>query len=404
MVGWGRYRGVMSSISGGVRRGRFAVLRGGRRAVALATLAAVVAAGCSGSDESTDADGSGVESTIDVADTSITSDSVFDPENPEGTAAPIPGTAPVLDDDVIIATEDGQIPTTTTEPPLDPDAPDAPPTTSANPAPTTAPATVALPPPDEVLRIVSLSPTHTETMFALGLGDFVVAVDSRSDFPVEARAVRDGELNADEAQLDKLLAYEPDVVLIGEDFTDLAGRLGAQGVAAFVGPPATSLDDVYAQIRGIADIVDQPELAQDLVASMQFEIGRIQASLPSGTRTYFHEIDPSLVTILPGSFLDSVYGELGLTSIVPAEPGNAATVTQVSPNVVLDADPDVIILADAECCGVTADVVAGRTGWSSLSAVSNGAVVELTDAQAFRWGPRVVDLVRAVAGGVVAAG
>ena len=71
---------------------------------------------------------------------------------------------------------------------------------------------------------------------------------------------------------------------------------------------------------------------------------------------------------------------------------------------VLSADPDVIMLADVECCAVNVDVLANRPGWSGLTAVSNGAVVELQDYMVMRWGPRVVDLVEAVAVGAASAG
>ncbi len=135
---------------------------------------------------------------------------------------------------------------------------------------------------------------------------------------------------------------------------------------------------------------------------MQAEIAGIVASLPPGERTYFHEVDPSLVTIAAGSFLDSLYGMLGLGSIVGA--GDAAGFTQLTPDQVVAADPDVIVLADAECCAVTIDSIALRAGWDGISAVSDGAVVELPDDLATRWGPRVVDLMRLVAGAVAAAG
>ena len=148
----------------------------------LAVAAFVVVAACSGSDDSAPepSDDSALPTTVDP-------DSLFDPSNPEGTAPPVPGTAVELDDDVIIATDDGQIPTTTTEPPVDPDGPDAPPDPAAT---TTTVAPVPLPAPSDIGRIVSVSPTHTETLFALGLGEFVVAVDSDSDFPDAAVALQ----------------------------------------------------------------------------------------------------------------------------------------------------------------------------------------------------------------------
>lgn len=366
------------------------------RYAALPVAVALLAAACSGSDasvESTPANSDGVATTIDG------DEPLFNPSNPDDTVAPVPGTALELDDDVIIETDDGSIPTPTTEPPVDPEGPDAPPPPDAT---TTTAAPVPVPEPASIGRIVSVSPTHTETLFALGLGEFVVAVDSASDFPAEAAAVRRDDLNPDSADLSTLMALDPDVVVIGEDPTGLVGRLNESGVASFSGPPATSLDDVFAQIRGIAALVDRPDLADDLIGEMQAEIDGIVGSFAPGERTYFHEVDPSLVTIAPGSFLDSMYGELGLTSIVVD--GDPSGFTQMTADAVVAADPDIIVLADAECCGVTIDVIAGRTGWSEIGAVTNGAVVALTDDLAMRWGPRVVDLLRVVAGGIIAGG
>ena len=258
-----------------------------------------------------------------------------------------------------------------------------------------------LPDPATVQRIVSLSPTHTETLFALGLGEFVVAVDPSSDYPAEAVALQDPTLEADAADLSTLLALDPDVVIVGDDPTDMAGRLGAEGVPAFSGPPAANLADVYAQIRAVAAIVGEPAAAEELVGSMEASIAEITTSLPAvDGLTYFHEIDPSYVTIAKGSFLDSLYGELGLTSIVGADPSG---IVVSSADAVIQAGPDVILLADADCCAVTPDVVSNRPGWGSVPAVENGAVVELPDELVMRWGPRVVDLLQLVAGGVAAA-
>ena len=144
------------------------------------------------------------------------------------------------------------------------------------------------------------------------------------------------------------------------------------------------------------------DLGDDLVASMEASVAATIASLPdTSERSYFHEIDPSLVTITPGTFLDSVYSELGLVSIVPADPSGFA---QLTSDQVVSANPAVVILADAECCDVNADALASRPGWSGVAGVSNGAVVELEDCMVSRWGPRVVELVERVAAGVASAG
>jgi len=152
--------------------------------------------------------------------------------------------------------------------------------------------------------------------------------------------------------------------------------------------------------------VGRPDLAEDLVGTMRADIDAIVASLPAGALddglTFFHEIDPTLFTVGNDSYLSDVYQTVGLENI--AGPGGPGQVTQLTSDEVIAADPDVIVLADSDCCGVTIDTLAGRPGWSEIDAIENGAVVAVTDPWFMRWGPRVVDLLRAVAGGVIAAG
>ena len=176
----------------------------------------------------------------------------------------------------------------------------------------------------------------------------MVGVDSASDFPDAALDVRRGDLQPDSADLGPILSLDPDVVIIGEDPTGLAQRLAAEGVASFSGPQPESLDEVYEQVLGIAAIVGRADLGDELVASMRTSIDASVASVPArSNRTYFHEIDPSLVTITPGNFLDAVYGEFGLESIVAPDPSGFTVATA---DQVLSADPDVVMLADVECC------------------------------------------------------
>ena len=191
-------------------------------------------------------------------------------------------------------------------------------------------------------------------------------------------------------------------VPIGDDPTNLSQRLAGEGVPSFSGPPAESLGDVYAQMVGLADAVGRADLGEELAGEIRAAIESTIASLPdTSERVYFHEIDPSLFTVTPGTFLDSVYAEMGLVSMMSPDPSGFAQATN---DQVVSANPDVLLLADVECCAVNAEVVARRPGWSSVSAVTNGAVVELRDYMVQRWGPRVVELVEAAAGGVASAG
>lgn len=266
--------------------------------------------------------------------------------------------------------------------------------TSVPPGTSTSPVTA--PVPLRVTRIVSLSPTHTETLFAIGAGELVVAVDPASDHPAEARTLQRAGFSDQLADVGAIVALEPDLVVVGDDPTDIAARLRSAGIAAWRGPQPADVDGAFAQIVELGALVGRVDAARALVASMESDLAELRTGIGSdGTVTFFHEIDPSLYTIGPGSFLDAVYGSLGLVNIAPARSGE--TVFQLTSDEVVAADPDVILLADAACCGASPATVAARPGWAGVSAVERGAVVVLDEAVASRWGPRLVDLWRAVA-------
>lgn len=334
--------------------------------------------------------------TDEVAESTVPDDG-FDPEVVDEGLVPSTVTEVELDDDVIIATDDGELPTTTTEP--------APPPTETVPvveASTTTAAPAPLPEPASIRRVVSLAPTHTETIASLGLAELLVGVDFESTIPAGATGVVRDFLVADDLDLADLQALDVDLVVVGEFGRDIAlDALGSVGIPAFDGSAPTSRAGVEQQILDLAAALDRPENGVELVANMRAEIDGILGSLPASSElTYFHEIDPGLATFTPGTLIDSLYGELGLASIVPPQDGD---VTFFPAADLIAANPDVVVLADIDCCAATAARAAARTGWGDLSAVRNGAIVEVPDDIAARWGTNIVELMRLVAGAVVAA-
>ena len=244
-------------------------------------------------------------------------------------------------------------------------------------------------------RIVSLSSVATEILFAIGAGDSVVAVDDQSNFPPEAPRT---DLSGFQPNIEAVAGYDPDLVVISYDPGELRSGLEDLGIAVLVHDAARTLEDTYVQIRELGGITDRAEEAEDLVESMQQEIDEVRATVPDHTEglTYYHELDESLFSITSDTFLGEIYGLLGMASIADAVPDQAGGYPQLSAEFVIEADPDVIFLADTKCCGQSADTVAARAGWSEITAVRRGAVVALDDDIASRWGPRVVDLLRAV--------
>ncbi len=253
-------------------------------------------------------------------------------------------------------------------------------------------------------RVVSLSPTHTEMMFAIGAGDQLVAVDQFSDHPAEAQALPN-ELSAFDNNVEAIAAYEPDLVLIGGDFSGLGPQLDELGIAWWDGPAPSTIDGTYGQIEELGAATGRDAEAAALVASMQAEIDEIVAATPTPDEplTVFHELDDTLFTLDSTTLFGELYGLLGLRNIADTAEGDSGGYPQLSAEFVVSADPDLIFLADTKCCGQSLDTVAARDGWADMTAVQNGNVIELDDDVASRWGPRVVDFLRAVSDAVIAA-
>jgi iron complex transport system substrate-binding protein len=253
-------------------------------------------------------------------------------------------------------------------------------------------------------RVVSLSPTHTEIMFAIGAGDLLVAVDEFSDFPAEAQTLPN-DLSAFDNNVEAIAAYEPDLVLIGGDFNGLGAQLDELGIAWWDGPAAVTIDDTYRQIEELGAATAHEDEAAALVEQMQADIEAIidATPVPDEPLTIFHEVDETLYSVDSTTFIGELYSLLGLGNIADTAEGDSGGYPQLSAEFVVSADPDIIFLADTEFSGQSLETVAARPGWGELTAIRNGDVVELDDDIASRWGPRVVELLQAISDGVVAA-
>lgn len=246
--------------------------------------------------------------------------------------------------------------------------------------------------------IVSLSPTATEMLFAVGADDQVVAVDDQSNFPSEAPTT---DLSGFTPNVEAIAAHEPDLVVADRDSGDLVDGLGVLDIAVVLMPAASTMDDVYAQIEQTGAMTGRVDEAAAVVESMKAEIDEIVASAPEFDEapTYYHELDENLFSVTSDTFIGSVYALLGLENIADGASGaaEAGGFPQLSSEFVIEQDPDLIFLADTKCCDQDADTIAERPGWSGLTAVQNGNVIELDDDIASRWGPRIVDFLREVA-------
>ncbi len=253
------------------------------------------------------------------------------------------------------------------------------------------------------IRIVSLSPTHTEILFAIGAGDQLVAVDDYSNFPAEALELPH-ELSGFEPNIEAIAAFEPDLVVLSTDTA--VDQLDDLGIATWVGTSATGFDDTYLQIEQLGAATGHVGDAAELVSSMQIRIEELIAAAPQTEvpLTYFHELSADLFSTTSDTFIGQQYELLGLVNIAgSSEDAEGNQYPQLNAEVVIEANPDLIFLADTKCCAETADTVAARAGWDAIAAVQNGNVIEMDDDIASRWGPRIVDYMEAIAAAVALA-
>lgn len=244
-------------------------------------------------------------------------------------------------------------------------------------------------------RIVSLSPAVTEMLFAVGAGDQVVAADEYSNYPAEAPLVEG--LSGFTPNVESILDYDPDlVVLMSADESILSG-LDSAGVSTLLIPAAEDLDSTYVQIQQVGVATGHADEADELVTEMKSDIDEAVASVSDEIKnqnlTYFHELGSDLFTVSENTYIGQIYSLFGMTSI--AEGGDAYP--QLSNEAIIAANPDLIFLSDATAEDLTVEDVAARPGWNTLDAVNNDRVLILDDDVASRWGPRVSQLVQDIA-------
>jgi iron complex transport system substrate-binding protein len=245
-------------------------------------------------------------------------------------------------------------------------------------------------------RIVSISATGTENLYAVGAGAQVEAVDDFSTYPAEAPRTK---LSGYTPNAEAIAGYRPDLVVVAGDTNHVVASLEKLRIPVLVDPPATDLDDAYAQIEELGKATGHREQAHAVVARMRERVARITARASSGTRkplSVYHELDNTFFSATSKTFIGRVYRLLGLRNIAD-KAAKASPYPKLSGEYVISSDPDLIVLADTVCCKQSAATVSKRAGFASLAAVRNGDVVAVKDDLASHWGPRIVDFLALVA-------
>ena len=244
-------------------------------------------------------------------------------------------------------------------------------------------------------RIVSLSPTATESLLAIGAGSQVVAVDDQSDYPKNAPRT---SLSGFTPNVEAIAAYRPDLVVIAYDPKGLSGALGRLGITVIHQDGAATFKVAYQQIRQLGLVTGHEAEATRLIVRMKAKIAGIvrTARRSGGGLSVYHELTPDLYSATSKTFVGKVYAALGLRNIADEADAVGTGYPQLSAEYVVSASPDLIVLADTVCCGQKASTVASRPGWDRISAVRTGSIVRIDDSIASRWGPRLVNFFRAM--------
>jgi cobalamin transport system substrate-binding protein len=236
-------------------------------------------------------------------------------------------------------------------------------------------------------RIASLSPGATEILYAVGAGPQIVATDLQSDYPAEAENTT--RLDAYQPNLEAIAAVEADLIVIGTNQDDIVQALDGLGETVLFRDMPETIDGVIEQVRLLASATGHAEEGERLAQEMEQRIDAVTGKLTDveeGPRIY-HELDNTFFTVAPDSFVGDFYNLLKARNIAE---GAATAYPQFSQEEILERDPEVIILADADA-GESAQTVKARPGWDAISAVKNDRIYVIDPDIISRPSPRVVD-------------
>jgi iron complex transport system substrate-binding protein len=244
-------------------------------------------------------------------------------------------------------------------------------------------------------RIVSLSPSLTEDLYAVGAGSQVVAVDQDSDYPSSAPRTK---LSGLDPNVEAIASYNPDLVVISYD-NGLVGALQKLHIPTLLEPAPDTISQAYEEIRQIGSATGHVATAAKVVRGMERTLTQLIRSVPKRSRhlKVFHELSPDYYSATSSTFIGRIYKLFGFRNIADAADTSHTGYPQLSAEYIVSANPDIVVLADSVCCGQTPATVAERPGWQQVAAVRKHQVVTVDDSVASRWGPRIVDFARVVA-------
>ena len=191
-------------------------------------------------------------------------------------------------------------------------------------------------------KIISLSPSLTEILFAIGAAPQVIAVDSQSNFPKNVPRTR---LSAYEPNLEAIASFKPDLVVLSYDISDTVKGLNLVGIDTLLLPTPKDFNEILKQILVLGESTGNIGKANKLIIYMQKEMRRLTAVREKRrTIKIYHEIDENYYSASSFSFIGSIYQMLNLTNIADNADKEGYGYPKLSPEYIISSNPDVIIL------------------------------------------------------------
>ncbi len=244
-------------------------------------------------------------------------------------------------------------------------------------------------------QIVSLAPSNTEILFAIGAGEQVIARDSFSDYPEEAQSVTDIGGGWGEIDMETIVSLQPDLILAAEiNAPEQIQSLEDLGLNVYYLSNPLELEGLYENLRIVARLTGREVGAEKLIEELQARVATVDERIATAESqpVVFYELDgtdPNAPwTSGPGTFIDLLITRSGGANLGNVLEGSWA---QISVEELVTQNPEIILLGDAVWGGVTPEDVAARAGWENLAAVQNGRVYPFDDNLVSRPGPRMVD-------------
>lgn len=249
-------------------------------------------------------------------------------------------------------------------------------------------------------RIISIAPSNTEILFAIGAGEQVIGRDDASDFPEQALAIPSIGDTFVGLNTEAIVASNPDLVLAAEITpVEYVTELEGLGINVFWLANPNDLEGLYINLGIVGQLTGRSEEAEALIQTLRTRVAEVRSVLADVTEIpkVFYELDASDAnapwTSGSGTFIDILITEAGGQNVGAVLAGEFA---QMSIEELLLQNPDIILLGDA-AYGVTVESVGQRAGWAQLAAVQNGQVFPFNDSLVSRPGPRLIDALEQLA-------